>query len=99
MTTRQWTQLLKEEKNVKRCIVVQYNTAIENTAVRKQPIPFPNLKCISSICQKCKGSCYTENHSLRQEQVIKKFGQLPDKCAEFIRDGQSISKCPFKNHK
>ena len=44
------------------------------------------------ICTKCNGTCFSENGTKRQRDVLQKFGGLPSDCVDSSIDGH---KCPF----
>ena len=51
-----------------------------------------NLKTTDIKCQKCKGTCFNNDQFIRQDNVRKMFGTLPNACVDSEMDG---TKCPY----
>lgn len=46
----------------------------------------------NKYCDKCKGACWDDDQSKRQENSYKMFGVIPNKCVDSEIDGP---KCPY----
>lgn len=51
-----------------------------------------SLKTTDLKCKKCNGVCFDKNQSIRQANVRKMFGILPNACVDGELDG---TKCPY----
>lgn len=51
-----------------------------------------SLKTTDLKCKKCNGVCFNTDQSIRQANVRKMFGILPNACVDGELDG---TKCPF----
>lgn len=58
-------------------------------------IAVKSLKTIELKCKLCKGQCWNENQSIRQENARKMFAgeSIPNACVDSEIDG---AKCPYQ---